>query len=713
MKKQKHSEYVVLAIFGLIVMSGVYFRLTNLDLASMESDKMEYYKIALRGISPSALMHDSTRYIGSYIPFWFALNNFFLQTLDLNVTFLSVRLLTAITGVLCILAFMGLGFSYGGKRTGFLMALFAALHPIHIQMSRDGYYYAPIVLGVVFILWGIFRLIQDIEKGQELPLSCYPLFWVGFVLTSYISPVTWPLLFVSLLAIYYSLTVELWQRKVGGWRISILTVGFLILGLPLLIYPWGIRWALWNIGDEEYVSYWRQVMGDKSLRDVLTAGTLYLSSFGFGRGGLRATANAITLILAIWYACVHWKQDRKTRVFTTILVGSLALFVFAYMKSPEGLGLRRFSSHFPLIIVILCMGYRQTVEFAKKHGGRYARHIPNVIFMLYSVFIVSTFGRAAWLATQIKGGPHKNISLWCDANLRQGTLVLSDHWQTPWNQLQVNPSTNVYHTFTFPNLTPNEYMKGQWREGAMRFMCDNPFAAYYESKNLWKRLGPWIEPHARFSRRVDFVDDAHVMLSRIGLSYENPLDLDFPVEQQTVSVYYNTDADVIERAKREGRRTLQGFGEGWRYLKAWQPMQGWPEPLMQALWIQAGMYAEGGKAVASLADLQKLPQQQANGYLNQGRWADYRIPGSRSPLRLFNLTDADLEATLTVTGIALSGNVRCMIGDQAVVFPQTLLVERKVPLTLKPGENEVAVSLPANQLMLVYDVRLNSAEGSP
>jgi len=36
-----------------------------------------------------------------------------------------------------------------------------------------------------------------------------------------------------------------------------------------------------------------------------------------------------------------------------------------------------------------------------------------------------------------------------------------------------------------------------------------------------------------------------------------------------------------------------------------------------------------------------------------------------------------------------------------------------VPLTLKPGENEVAVSLPANQLMLVYDVRLNSAEGSP
>jgi len=238
----------------------------------------------------------------------------------------------------------------------------------------------------------------------------------------------------------------------------------------------------------------------------------------------------------------------------------------------------------------------------------------------------------------------------------------------------------------------------------------NPFAAFFESKQYWDDFGAWVAPWANFAQKKEFVDEPNLCLTRIGLAYRGWQQIDTPRDKMTITIYYNTDEDVIARAKAAGNRVLRGYGEGWRYLKPWQPMQGWPEPLMQALWIQAGLYTEGGKTVASLADLQKIPQQQVNRYLNQGRWADYRIPGSRSPLRLFNLTEREMSATLSITAIALSGNVRCMIGDKTAVFPQTLMTARHIPVTLKPGENQVVVAMPMNNFLLVHDVRLTAAD---
>jgi hypothetical protein len=299
-------------------------------------------------------------------------------------------------------------------------------------------------------------------------------------------------------------------------------------------------------------------------------------------------------------------------------------------------------------------------------------------------------------------------------NLPPGTPVLVDHWLHPWNQLAVHNQSNINYTFTVPDEPIENYRAMNWPATVQKFFEKYPEAALLEVARgrYLDKVGPWTFPAEHFARMVSITNGPAMTLRK----YKVFPKLDYAAantNQVVTRIFYNTTEDLIAAARKDGRPTLRLYGEDWRYFKPWQPMQGWPEQLMQALWLQAGMYAGGGKTVASLADLQKMPQQQAVQYLNQGRWADYRIPGERSPLRLFNLTDEDLQATLTVTGIALSGNVRCMIGDQAVVFPQTLLIERRIPVALKPGENEVVVSLPANQFMLVHDIRLDSAQRVP
>jgi hypothetical protein len=267
--------------------------------------------------------------------------------------------------------------------------------------------------------------------------------------------------------------------------------------------------------------------------------------------------------------------------------------------------------------------------------------------------------------------PYAAVSAWADATLPPGTLVLTERSSAANNEFREYAPKHVKFVSTVPNPTAEQYHHLNFRKQTERFFDNYPSSALYLERHLWSHdeVGPWPGVLERFARHHSMTNWALMQLSRVGFDCKDDLSMRDDQDYFVTSIYYNLPEDLVDRARQDGLALLRLYGEGWRYVKPRQPMQGWPEQLMQMLWLQAGMYADGGKTVTSLAELEKVPQQQANQYLNKGRWADYRIPGAKSPLRLFNLTDSDLEATLTITGIALSGNVRCMIGDQLKLFP--------------------------------------------
>ncbi|MDD2235644.1 MAG: glycosyltransferase family 39 protein, partial [Kiritimatiellae bacterium] len=153
-----HKSATVGLLLILAVAAGLRFY--DLDRASMGSDVMEFYKIAQAGIPPGELLRNGANYIPGVSPVWFAAHNAFLQFFRLKATFGEVRLLDALAGWLTVLAIFGLGSRLGGRAFGLLAAFCLALHPIPIQMSRECYFYAPVMLGCVLMLWGLLILVD-------------------------------------------------------------------------------------------------------------------------------------------------------------------------------------------------------------------------------------------------------------------------------------------------------------------------------------------------------------------------------------------------------------------------------------------------------------------------------------------------------------------------------------------------------------------------
>ena len=180
--KRYWAWWVLLAILSI----GGYLRLSHLGSGTMGSDVMEYYKICQSGVRPGELMLNSQKYVGEVPPFWFAVHNWFIQTFRLEVTFGTVRLPDSLFGILTILAAFGAGRAARCSRVGLLTALFVALQPLHIQMSRECYFYSAIVLGCFLGMWGLLRLANRVERGEAPDAAFYALLLTGFLLLTFI-----------------------------------------------------------------------------------------------------------------------------------------------------------------------------------------------------------------------------------------------------------------------------------------------------------------------------------------------------------------------------------------------------------------------------------------------------------------------------------------------------------------------------------------------
>ena len=147
-------------VLMLILVAAAALRFYDLGSASMGSDVMEFYKISQNGVTPGELLRNSQQSMPGVSPVWFAAHNAFLQLFRLDVTFGNVRLPDAIAGFLTVWALFGLGSRLGGRVFGLLVALFAAVHPIPVKLSRECYFYAPVTLGCVLMIWGLVRMID-------------------------------------------------------------------------------------------------------------------------------------------------------------------------------------------------------------------------------------------------------------------------------------------------------------------------------------------------------------------------------------------------------------------------------------------------------------------------------------------------------------------------------------------------------------------------
>ncbi|MDD2236812.1 MAG: hypothetical protein PHG65_06370, partial [Kiritimatiellae bacterium] len=590
----------------------------------------------------------------------------------------------------------------GGRAFGLLAAFCLALHPIPIQMSRECYFYAPVMLGCVLMLWGLLILVDRLQNNQSPGLPFYALIYSGFILTTYLTSASWVFTLIVGIALY-ALLLPKTLRRVLPWRVvGILTGGFLLVSLPLLISEWGLKTALYQFAGEG-AAHWGEVFGEKKLGVTVSDFLQVLQGFMLGRGPLRSLLNILLLAAAVYRVVSLWRKHTKWRVLMYCFAATFVLLFFVHARSVHLVASRHFAPLIPFFVLLVCLGLEWVAEVLQQRVAFLrGRSVPTRA--LAFLVLILAFGMPAVWAVQVDAGyPWKQVSNWADRHLPPNTVVLCDRWFTPWNELSINPSTNAVYTFTIPNEPPNVYMESRWRETAIAFLRNHPFAAFFDQKQYWGRIGPWEEPHKLFSHKEEFVDVANNRLEHIGLAYRVPSS-DTPEAWRSMTLYYNRPEDVLERSRREGARVVVGFGPEWAYLKPWRPPPGWSEQLMQTLWIQAGAFSARGKGFSTLAEINQFPQAELMNYLNAGRWDDYRVAGEHTALRIYNLTGVDLPVELRLSGISLNGPIQMKIGATGLAFPATLLTTRTVPLKLHPGENTVPFSVAPGRFFLVKQV---------
>jgi hypothetical protein len=692
---RNNVRLIVLIVPVALFAIGVALRLWMLGHAAFPADELEFYKLAQRDQSIVAFWHD---------PPWLnqiPLNETFTMLMikaGLSPTPFVTRLPFAVMGMLALYIIWRFAYRYFGTGAAIVVLFLAVFNPYQLYYSRTAYHYAGATCWAAAMFLYFWRMKAELGAKRCPPVRQMLPWMATTTLACHMHMSVWVVAGVQG-GLVFGLGAYALRHDRRLRNRFLLFVGAFGIVLTVLMSRWIYRAIL----EMRRVSDTGGHFGSPVLPELVRLFPAYFA----GENML-----AVALLFAVaWISFAAFMLATRGRSeFTSLAwVALLHIVVLMLYVGFAGGGVAKityFSAIWPLFIWFLGVGL-WLGSSAVASGRKWLQY--NIITLVLGLYAILTIP-PVWAIVHLEGKPLATykINAWMLENLQPGTPVLVDNWFHPWNQLAIHNSSNIQYTFTVPDEPVETYRAMAWRSTAAAFFEKYPDAALLEVNRdkYIENVGPWTFPEKHFARTVSITNIPAMTLRRFKVFPK----MDYAADNTNMVVtriFYNTTEDLIASALRDSLVTLRLYGEGWRYLKPWQPMQGWPEQLMQAVWIQAGMYGDGGKTVASLNDLQKIPPQQANGYLNQGRWADYLIPGARSPLRLFNLTEKDLAVTLTVTGIALSGNVRCMIGENVFIFPQTLMTERRIPVTLKPGENEVVVSMPMNQFMLVHDVRLN------
>jgi hypothetical protein len=692
MKRINHRLFIV-SIASCTVLFGIaaFLRLWILGHAPFPADEIEFFKIVLRNQGIIDLWCN---------PPWLnqiPLNEIFpllLIRAGLPATPFVTRLPFAVMGVLSLVIIWHFTRRFFSAGAALVVLILAVSNPYQLYYSRTAYHYAGATCWAAAMLLCFWSIKEALDK-KCCPHIRHILLWLAATtLGCHMHMSVWVVAAMQGVLMFGLGFFALRQSRPERNRFMILAACSAV-ALVAVMSRWIYR-AIRMILDST------EQLGSKASDEFIRLSPAYFAGENLPAVMLLVGVASVAGV-ALW-------RSRKTQdpFWSFSWIACLHISALMLYVGLAGGGLAKityFSSIWPFFICFLGIGLWKGLAILT--GDRKLLHY-GCLGLILAAYVGLTLP-PAWAIVRLDGKPMPifKINEWARENLPSGAPVLVDRWFHPWNELAIHNTHQINYTFTVPDEPVENYIALDWRKTAEGFFAKHPDAAFLEmNPNKYiDQVGPWRFPAEYFARMVSITNEQAMTLRRYRVFPKS----DYAEETLNLVVtriFYNTTDDIIQKARSEGLSLLLLHGNGWRYLKPWQPMQGWPEQLMQLLWIQAGLHGDERKTVTAQTDLQNIPQQQAMHYVNQGRWADYRIPTSRSVLRLFNLTEQDLSATLTVTGIALSGNVRCMIGKDVVLFPQTLMTERHIPITLKPGESELIVAMPMNQFMLVHDVRL-------
>ncbi|MCX7591310.1 MAG: hypothetical protein N2255_06745 [Kiritimatiellae bacterium] len=649
----REHRWPVYGLLFLITLLGAWFRLVRLGEQSMRGDTIEYWKLLAKGISVAQIYFDKQHGAAAHslMAFPVAFVRIFLDVFRLPQNFFTVHLPWACWGIVTIPLAFFCGRLAGGWSIGLLLSALLAISPFHIQCSREAYPYVMGLAGAFLGLWAVLKAVELAAHRRSFTLVFYLVLGVSLFLLLYTCTTMWPFAFlVSAISGVCALTF-LW-RTPRRW-------------LPAIV----LAMLLLSLGVPQTLGFVRQMKAG-AIKEVQKAifgsgvklfdwrGLQLVTNFAWGATPVRATFTALVGVFGLTGTFVRRRSGTPIVVLACLVAG-----FFLQMAGRYWLGAsfapRYACPVFPLYVLFLAIGLQEAGFFLQTVTTGISRRLHRTQettsgplflqrfwFWVPSVTGLMLLARPAYVATRLTGQPtpYREISKWIDTNLPRGTPVLVDHWMDPWNQFQVHPATNVYLTYTVPNVPVDLYLKFGWRDTARAFLEKYRDAAYLETaKTYWTdpRIGPWQWPREYFAHRVVFRNEAALELASLGLGYrvESWRGLASAYTNQVIcELFFNRVENVLSSAKKRGERVLFMYGAHWGYTKTRD-------------------------------------------------FRDWRVMGTKATLDLYNLTDEPVEVFLRISGVAVGGakKVRMNMGGEAEFGANRQTVWTSSPFVLPPG----------------------------
>lgn len=551
---------------ALVLAVAALFRLLWLDRAAFRADSIHFWSMAERKLSFGQVWSQWLQILGdsAQFPLPAALAMVPTSLLGLPLSAFSVRLNDALFGILAAGAAWLAGRLLGGRRFGMIFGLFVALNPLHIQLAREAYFYSTLVAGAFLLLACAVRALRF--PGARWSAGWTVLWLLGLFLTAYSHFTGWILAGVTVLTVAIGL-----GRRAGNARGQAvrLTAAAVAIALPLTWLPWALPYTLKRLADPGAKAESIRVMGavKTPIADMLAG---YAQKMMWGTslwGTLLLVAGTVALVALL----VRGGRKRLLRGLALMAAAGLGAYLLVMKSQGMYEAVRHAIYLFPLVALLPMFGLyhlprtwplRRVLPARVRSGLGYGLVVLALLVQL----------PGAWAALRITGSPtpYKDLQAWGNQHLAHGTPVLVDRWFEPWNEMRVYPSTNVVFMFTRPNEPLDVFLQTRWRDGAERFLRDNPDAAFMEVARTYSSepgVGTWMFPRTYFKNRTVVANEAGLTLRRLGQAFREDF---FAVDTNrvVVEVFYNTREDALAVARLEGRSLLAWPGTGWRYMKS-------------------------------------------------------------------------------------------------------------------------------------------------
>ena len=637
----------------VLVLAGI-FRFCDLSHAAVRSDEINFLNYVARGQSLVDLWKT---------PPWF--NQIPLAD---SVPIVWARLTkqaaseSVIRQPFALLGWLTVGFCAAwalrrrGAGAGLLLGVWMAVLPYHVYHSREAYYY---VLAMLFASGLVLRgadFAARLRAGNALQAREYAEWTLWALLTCLSHMSAWVVAGVTGLVLTLAGVAGLKGALRKRHAVAMACVAA-VMGAGM------IRWVLRALYEMSRAA----ANPDAHIASAFAwTGPRVLPFFA---GGANAVGIGLLAAVGLAAAFVFWKSrgrpGREDRLYGALmgiaacgLVGTYAYIIA--VGGGEKAKLTYFAANLPAFLAWAAL----TLDKAFARAGENRRLALDggaaaVLAVLLAV--------PAWKVAQLDGKPtaYRLIQAELDALLAPGDVAIVDRWYEPWNEMALYAPTHARVSFTVPDEPYESYVGNRWRQTTQALFERNDAQAFVRlSRNHEERMGLWTWPETHFRHRAVVVHSAGKWLRDRGYA---PME-EFYSEPNRVEteIFYDTHADVADRARGAGQDAVGFFGEGWRLFKPWQ----------------------------------------------QGDFSDYRILEDEAATSIHNLRGEPLRLKATVVAAAMGGDQQIRIGDRPpLAFADGQLASQSFDFELPPGIQPLRwKKLSPGGALLVREFRLERAE---